>query len=1085
MLQNRDDNLSNPVQRFSTRPSYRHTPGREPLSSLTIGQLLEQASKLWDNREAIVSLYQGHRLSFKDVNDQVYKLAAGFLELGLKRGDMLGIWGPNSLEWYLANLAATRAGLIAGTTGQPKAALLSHHNVVNNGYYIAKHLGLNSKHHRICVQVPFFHCYGNVAGILTGLHSGSTLVLPAPRFVPEASIDSINREKCSVVYGTPTMYVDVIAKLEETKTTLPSLESVVTGGAICPENLYKQIEDVLKPKRVTTIYGMTETSPVSFTPALDDSPAVCSTTVGKVMDHSEAKVVDANGKMVPMGQPGELWIRGYLTMLGYWGDEEKTKEVYGEGRWLKTGDQFVLREDGYGQIVGRTKDMIIRGGENIFPKEIEEYLQTHPAIAEVQVFGVPDKRMGEEICASIRLSEGNVVTEDDVRRYCKGKIAHFKIPKYIWFVTDFPKTVSGKIQKFKLQEMFLSNKTSKIKSYAVKVFTHNSGHGFHVIPRETGSMPELSSPSHQTTDVEDTHPRNMDVPDKNYSSEGQGSFSTQPSYWHTPGNEPLSPLTIGQLLEQTAKRWPDRKAIISVHQGYHLTFKEVNELVYKLAAGFLELGLKPGDMLGLWGPNTIEWYLTNFAAVRAGLIAVSINPAYQIPELKYCLTKVGIKALVTAEKFLTQNYTEMVKSLAPEIESCPPGKLKSKILPNLTSVIVMSQQQVPGFFRYSDVMEIASDNSLKEVHRLQDDIQPDEGCYLQFTSGTTGQPKGALLSHHNVVNNSYYLAKHLHLPSKHHHICLQVPLFHAFGNVIGLLCALHFGSTIVLPALRFDPEATIRSINQEKCSVLYGTPTMYVDVISKVEELNSSLSSLEVVLTAGAICPEDLFKRMENILKPKRVICLYGMTETSPGSFIPMLDDSRDICSTTVGKVMEHTEVKVVDASGKMVPMGQPGELWVRGYLTMLGYWGDDEKTKEIYAPGRWLKTGDQFILREDGYGQIVGRIKEMIIRGGENIFPKEIEENLQTHPDVLEAHVIGVPDERMGEEMCAFIRLSPGSTVTSDDIKRFCKGKIAHFKIPKYIWFVSEFPKTVSGKIQKFNLQEMFLKDNRSNVQN
>ncbi|XP_068085266.1 medium-chain acyl-CoA ligase ACSF2, mitochondrial-like [Anabrus simplex] len=561
------------------------------------------------------------------------------------------------------------------------------------------------------------------------------------------------------------------------------------------------------------------------------------------------------------------------------------------------------------------------------------------------------------------------------------------------------------------------------------------------------------------------------------------TFSTRPSYWHTPGRESLSSSTIGQLLEQASKHWDNREAIVSLHQGHRLSFKDVNDQVYKLAAGFLELGLKRGEMLGIWGPNSLEWYLTNLAATRAGLIAVSINPAYQISELEYCLTKVGVKALVTDESFLTQNYTEMVKTLAPEIESCPPGRLKSKTLPELTSVIVTSQQNLPGFLQYSDVVKSASDSAMEEVHRLQNDVQPDEGCYLQFTSGTTGQPKAALLSHHNVVNNGYYIAKNLGLNSKHHRICVQVPFFHSYGNVVGILTGLHSGSTLVLPAPRFVPEATIDSINREKCSVVYGTPTMYVDVIAKLEETKTTFPSLESVITGGAICPENLFKQIEDVLKPKRVTTIYGMTETSPISFTPALDDSPAVCSTTVGKVMDHSEAKVVDKNGRMVPMGQPGELWIRGYLTMLGYWGDEEKTKEVYGEGRWLKTGDQFVLREDGYGQIVGRTKDMIIRGGENIFPKEIEEYLQTHPAIAEVQVFGVPDKRMGEEICASIRLSEGNVVTEDDVRRYCKGKIAHFKIPKYIWFVTDFPKTVSGKIQKLKLQEMFLSNKTSKI--
>ncbi|XP_069682962.1 medium-chain acyl-CoA ligase ACSF2, mitochondrial-like [Periplaneta americana] len=561
---------------------------------------------------------------------------------------------------------------------------------------------------------------------------------------------------------------------------------------------------------------------------------------------------------------------------------------------------------------------------------------------------------------------------------------------------------------------------------------------------------------------------------KRYCSTKTWQRPFKPSYWYNPGSEPLTPMTTGQLVELAADKWGDKEALVSMHQKHRLTFKQVCEKADQLAGGLLDLGVKRGDRLGIWGPNSSEWYLTQMAAARAGLVLVNINPAYQTPELLYCLNKVGVKALIAAERFKSQDYHQMVQNIAPELMSSQPGKLESKAVPTLRSLIFISEQNLPGAFRFDDILGGAKAESIGQIRQMQDDIQPDEGCNIQFTSGTTGNPKATLLSHHNIVNNSLTIGKGLGYHLQEHRICLQAPFFHCFGNVVGVLSAMHYGATIVIPGASFKAEESLSSIDQEKCTIVYGTPTMYVDLVRAVDRIKPSLTSLQAALSTGSHCSQQLFEQMLDKLKVERVCSVYGLTETSPVVFQTHMSDTREQTTTTLGHSLAHLEVKIVDADGKMVPLGTPGELYVRGYSTMLCYWGDEDKTKEAIGQDGWFKTGDQFVLQEDGLGRVVGRLKDMIIRGGENIFPKEIEDFLQTHPDILEAQVFGIADERLGEEVCAAVRVTEGSTISQSDLKAYCKGKISHFKVPRYLMAVSEFPKTTSGKIQKFKLKEM-----------
>ncbi|XP_062547097.1 medium-chain acyl-CoA ligase ACSF2, mitochondrial-like isoform X1 [Armigeres subalbatus] len=550
------------------------------------------------------------------------------------------------------------------------------------------------------------------------------------------------------------------------------------------------------------------------------------------------------------------------------------------------------------------------------------------------------------------------------------------------------------------------------------------------------------------------------------------------SYIHHIGKDPLVYRNVGQHLRLAAEKYPNNEALVSCHENKRFTYSEALEKADRIAASFYQLGLKKGDRVGIWAPNGSQFYLSSLAAARAGMISVLINPAYQPPEVEYAINKVGVKAIIAHENFKTQEYYSMLTSLAPELSHCKPSELTSSKLPSLKSVIIDSEQnnKLPGTIAFRDLFNLSSESDISQIEALQPKIPPDSGVNIQFTSGTTGQPKAAFMSHYAFVNNARAIAKRNEQDQKDHRICLQTPFFHVFGIVIGITAAFTYGSTLVLPGPSFKASESLEAIVKEKCSAIFGTPTMYVDLVRAVRESGIKLPPIDLVVTGGATCTPQLFLDIQEILGVKKVKTVFGMTEGTAVLFQSLFDESKENVLQTVGHVMDHYEAKVVDQDGHTVPLGTPGELWVRGYGTMLGYWGDEQRTKETIDVDKWLRTGDQFQLREDGYGQIVGRMKEMVIRGGENIYPKELEDFLSTHPKILETHCVGVPDERMGEELCAYVRLKDSTTkLDHAELKSFCKGKIAYFKIPRYLRIIDSFPKTVSGKIQKFKLVELF----------
>jgi len=549
------------------------------------------------------------------------------------------------------------------------------------------------------------------------------------------------------------------------------------------------------------------------------------------------------------------------------------------------------------------------------------------------------------------------------------------------------------------------------------------------------------------------------------------------SYVHGASDSPLFGDTIGEHFDAVAGRWPDRQALVVRHQNIRWTYGELKERVDAFAAGLVALGLEPGDRIGIWSPNNAEWVVTQFATAQAGLILVNINPAYRLTELEYALNKVECRALITARSFKTSDYLGMLRELAPEIDSCPPGRLRSAKLKTLGTIIVIGEDAVPGMLPFAEVAAMGGERHRLELAERSRKLQFDDPINIQFTSGTTGFPKGATLTHHNILNNGFFIGEALRL-SDDDRICIPVPLYHCFGMVLGNLACVTHGSAMIYPAEAFDPIAVLETVAGERCTGLYGVPTMFIAELDHPRFSEFDLSSLRTGIMAGSPCPIEVMKRVVRDMHMSQVTICYGMTETSPVSFQSAVDDPIERRVGTVGRIHPHVEVKIIDEAGRIAPPGVPGELCTRGYSVMQRYWNDPDQTADAIDSGRWMHTGDLATLDTEGYCNIVGRIKDMVIRGGENIYPREIEEFLYRHPKIQDVQVIGVPDRKYGEELCAWVKLKTGEEASAEEIRRFCEGQIAHYKIPRYVRFVDGFPMTVTGKIQKYLMREEMLRE-------
>jgi fatty-acyl-CoA synthase len=538
---------------------------------------------------------------------------------------------------------------------------------------------------------------------------------------------------------------------------------------------------------------------------------------------------------------------------------------------------------------------------------------------------------------------------------------------------------------------------------------------------------------------------------------------------------PLLEDTIGAALDKAAARWGAREALVSSAEPVRWTWAELADRAEALAAGFLALGLAPGERIGIWSPNCSQWVLTQFAAAKAGLILVTINPAYRLSELEYTLNKVGVKALVAAEAFKTSDYVGMVQAVAPELLTSQPGALAAARLPTLRAAIKIGGPPRPGWLAFDAVAGLAGDADRARLAQIASTLDRHDPINIQFTSGTTGLPKGATLSHRNILNNGYFvgLAQTLGPDDR---ICIPVPLYHCFGMVMGVLAAVTHGCAMVFPAPAFDPEATLTTIAAERCTALYGVPTMFIAELGLPTFAAVDLASLRTGVMAGSPCPVEVMKQVIGKMHMRDVTIAYGMTETSPVSFQTGQDDPIERRVSTIGRVQPHLEVKIVEETGDTTARGVPGEVCTRGYSVMIGYWDDPEKTAEAVDADGWMHTGDLGTIDEAGYGNIVGRIKDMVIRGGENIYPREIEEFLYGHPKIADVQVVGVPDPKFGEELCAWVRLQPGEAANEEEIRAYCRGQIAHYKIPRYVRFVDAFPMTVTGKVQKFEMRKAMI---------
>ncbi len=531
--------------------------------------------------------------------------------------------------------------------------------------------------------------------------------------------------------------------------------------------------------------------------------------------------------------------------------------------------------------------------------------------------------------------------------------------------------------------------------------------------------------------------------------------------------------TIGNYFDRICDKYAAEEALVVRHQQIRWSYRQLQTEVNRLAAGLLALGIAPGDRVGIWGANSYEWVMVQYATAKIGAIMVCINPAYRVYELEYALNKVACRAIVCAERFKSSDYLGMLRELAPELPGSEPGRLRAARLPHLQLVIRMGDAASPGMLNFPRVCTLGGPVEAARLEALQCTLRPDDPINIQFTSGTTGSPKGATLTHCNILNNGYLAGAGMGFTHADR-LCIPVPLYHCFGMVLGNLACLAHGATAVYPDASFDALATLQAVEEEKCTALHGVPTMFISVLEHPRFAEFDLNSLRTGIMAGAPCPAEIMQRVIDDMHMPDILIGYGQTEVSPLNHMTLPDDSLEKRTQSVGRAVPWVEIRIVDKQGIVVPIGEKGEICTRGYSVMRGYWNDEERTRETIDAAGWLHSGDLGIMDSEGYVRVVGRIKDMVIRGGENIYPREIEEFLYTHPAIAEVQVFGVPDPKMGEEVCAWVQLRNGTSLTEEQLKAFCRDRISHFKIPRYVRFVDEYPMTVTGKIQKFVMRDI-----------
>jgi fatty-acyl-CoA synthase len=540
---------------------------------------------------------------------------------------------------------------------------------------------------------------------------------------------------------------------------------------------------------------------------------------------------------------------------------------------------------------------------------------------------------------------------------------------------------------------------------------------------------------------------------------------------------PLLGMTMGEMIDHIAARYPENEAIVSVHQNIRWTYKEFLSQVNLVARALMGLGVDKGDRVGIWAMNHAEWIVIQFATAKIGAIMVNINPAYRTYELEYALKQSEIQTLILQGRFKTSDYVGMFYEACPEAYEQKPGRISSEKFPFLKNVVFMGNIPYNGTFTWDEFIKKADDITMDELVERGEALTFDDPINIQYTSGTTGFPKGVVLTHHGVLNNGYIIGEGMGFTEKDR-LCIPVPFYHCFGMVLSNMASATHGTTMVLPCPTFDAEEVLKTIEKERCTAVHGVPTMFIAELSHPNFSKYNLSSLRTGIMAGSPCPIEVMKQVNTKMNMRDIVIVYGQTETSPGVTMTTTKDPLERRVTTIGKAFPHTELKIIDPkTGKIVPMGEVGEICARGYCVMKCYYNNPAATHATLDKDHWNHTGDLATMDEEGYFKVVGRLKDMVIRGGENIYPREIEEFLHHHEKVSDVYVVGVPDIKYGEELCAWVKVKAGQALTEDEVKEFCKGKIAHFKIPRYVLFVDDFPMSVTGKIQKFVMREESIK--------
>ena len=558
----------------------------------------------------------------------------------------------------------------------------------------------------------------------------------------------------------------------------------------------------------------------------------------------------------------------------------------------------------------------------------------------------------------------------------------------------------------------------------------------------------------------------------------QNNGNNKLSYTYTGSEKPLLWATIGDRLRYAAEKYPDNDALVAVWKNERYTYEHFYKICRRAAKGLMCMGVKKGDRVGIWATNHTEWVITQFSTAMIGAVLVTISPSLRENELEYILRDSECQTLILMEKFKSSKYLDMFYNVFPEVKEQISGKLHSYKFPKLKNVIILSEEGKSGMYTSMDVLAQGKEVSNEEFVQQELELDPDDIINIQYTSGTTGFPKGVCLTHHNIVNNSYFVGENMQF-THHDKLCIPVPFYHCFGMVLSNMLCVNYGATMVLPSEFFDPLAALKAVEQEKCTAIHGVPTMFIAQLEHPEFNMIHLSTLRTGIIAGALCPIELMKKIREKMGIKDITICYGLTEASPVTNQTRVDEPVKIRVETVGKPLQHTEIKIIDSdTGSVVPIGMQGEICIRGFQIMKGYHNKPEETKKTIDKSRWLHTGDLGTMDEQGYCRITGRLKNMIIRGGENIYPRDIEEYLYTHPDIVDVYVFGGPDEKYGEEVAAWIKIRPESKLTEEDVRDFCRGKISHQKIPRYIKFVDDFPMTANGKIQKFRMKEILIEE-------